>query len=49
MDFWNAQSLFMRFFPLVAADDKPKGIYVFYMIFILFQNDAMRMSFLSGF
>lgn len=28
MDFWNAQSLFMRFFPLVVPDDKPKGIFV---------------------
>lgn len=27
----------MRFFPLVAADDKPKGISVFYIICILFE------------
>lgn len=34
MDLWNAQSLFMRFFPLISPDDKPKGISVSILLFL---------------
>jgi len=33
MEFWNAQSLFMKFFPLVSSDEKPKGIFVIFCDF----------------
>ena len=44
MDLWNAQSLFMRFFPLVVPDDKPKGICIYITFGFLvkhYTNDVM--------
>lgn len=41
MDFWNAQSLFMRFFPLVTPDDKPKGIFVSIILMCFFLKSEM--------
>ena len=37
---WNAQSLFMRFFPLVLPDEKPKGISLCW--FVIFHRNSCK-------